>query len=311
MLVYVQTSLFDSSAQVLVNTVNTVGAMGKGIALQFKKLYPEMFNEYRKYCETGELTVGKLWLYKSETKWILNFPTKKNWRNKSKLEYIESGLKKFVATYQAHGIESISFPQLGTGNGGLDWEKEVRPLMERYLRPLPIKVYIHLYSKADSTPEFNNIHEMKDWIDRDPANISVSDFKSDLKSTLGSRDRYADGHNITFVDQQNTSDDGSDAYMIVALGNGTQYSLAQSDIADLWTRLRDQGIIGDIDLPQAILKNQDGDFIKTQLAQLPYIKLIDTHLSDKQKKATLSLERSGLPEMDNDSQVLQQDLMEG
>ncbi|GAX07121.1 macro domain protein [Secundilactobacillus pentosiphilus] len=156
MLIYVQTSLFDSSAQVLVNTVNTVGAMGKGIALQFKKLYPDMFKEYRHFCETGDLTVGKLWLYKTPTKWILNFPTKKNWRNKSKIEYIEAGLKKFVETYQERGIESISFPQLGTGNGGLDWENEVKPLMEKYLRPLPIKVYIHLYSKKDLNLEILN-----------------------------------------------------------------------------------------------------------------------------------------------------------
>lgn len=160
MLIYLKTSLFDSSAQVLVNTVNTVGVMGKGIALQFKRLYPEMFKEYQRFCENGSLEIGKLWIYKSANKWILNFPTKTTWRSKSKLEYIEAGLKKFVATYQERGIESIAFPQLGTGNGGLDWEKEVKPLMEKYLRHLPIQVYIHLYNQQQSNPEFRNINSI-------------------------------------------------------------------------------------------------------------------------------------------------------
>ncbi len=145
MIMYVESNLFDSPAQVLVNPVNTVGVMGKGLALQFKQQYPEMFTNYQRFCESGALTVGKLYLYKTPGKWVLNFPTKKNWRNKSQLAYIEVGLQKFVATYQEKGIESISFPQLGAGNGGLDWEREVKPLMEKYLGELPITVYIHCY----------------------------------------------------------------------------------------------------------------------------------------------------------------------
>lgn len=161
MLMYVDTNLFESPAQVLVNTVNTVGVMGKGIALQFKKLYPAMFKEYQHLCETGELTVGKLWIYKTNNKWVLNFPTKTDWRQKSKIEYIEQGLQKFVETYKERGIESIAFPQLGVGNGGLDWNHEVKPLMEKYLRKLPIDVYIHIYRQARNLPEFPNVKEIQ------------------------------------------------------------------------------------------------------------------------------------------------------
>lgn len=128
MLVYVNQDIFKSPAQVLVNTVNTVGVMGKGIAKRYKEVYPEMYNQYRDLCENNLLQIGKLWLYKTDTKWVLNFPTKKHWRNPSKLEYIESGLQKFVSTYEEKKITSISFPQLGVGNGGLDWEKQVKPL---------------------------------------------------------------------------------------------------------------------------------------------------------------------------------------
>ena len=149
---YVDYNLFDSDAQVLVNTVNTVGVMGKGIAKEFKKRYPEMFEKYKKICKSGRFKTGELWLYNipDSNRRVLNFPTKRHWRGRSKVEYIESGLEKFVRTYEEKGIASISFPMLGSSNGGLDWETQVKPLMEKYLKDLPIEVRIHLYS-PDST----------------------------------------------------------------------------------------------------------------------------------------------------------------
>jgi O-acetyl-ADP-ribose deacetylase (regulator of RNase III) len=148
MISYTQDSIFDSPAQTLVNAVNTVGVMGKGLALEFKHRYPAMFKEYEAICKRGELEIGKLWLYKSPDKWVLNFPTKIHWRNPSKVEYIEAALRTFVTTYEADGITSISLPMLGTGAGGLNWQKEVKPLMENYLSSLPIEIYIHLNTTA-------------------------------------------------------------------------------------------------------------------------------------------------------------------
>jgi len=145
MITYVNGNLFDSEAQVLVNAVNTVGVMGKGIAKAFKDRYPEMFRQYRDLCKQERFDVGMLWIYKSPDKWILNFPTKKHWRSKSKLEYVESGLQKFVEIYESENIESVAFPQLGCGLGGLNWETEVQPLMENYLSDLPTDIYIHIY----------------------------------------------------------------------------------------------------------------------------------------------------------------------
>ena len=110
MLEYLSTSLFDSPAQTLVNTVNTVGVMGKGIAAEFKRQYPDMFIRYREFCQNGQLSIGKLYLYRTPNKWILNFPTKEHWRRPSRIEYIEAGLEKFVGTYTKLGITSISFP---------------------------------------------------------------------------------------------------------------------------------------------------------------------------------------------------------
>jgi O-acetyl-ADP-ribose deacetylase (regulator of RNase III) len=142
---YVQSSLFESPAQTLVNTVNTVGVMGKGIANDFRRLYPDMFERYKVFCDDQRFSVGQLYLYRTPHKWVLNFPTKQHWRSPSRIEWIESGLQKFVDTYSQYGITSVAFPQLGTGNGGLNWD-DVRPLMERYLKQVRIAVYIHVRS---------------------------------------------------------------------------------------------------------------------------------------------------------------------
>lgn len=126
-------NIFESNAQTLVNTINCVGVMGKGLALEFKNRYPAMFDKYKSFCDKGVFKPGVLWIYKAEDgKWILNFPTKIDWRDDSEIEYIEEGLKKFVEIWEEKGIKSIAFPLLGCKNGGLDPE-DVIPLMEKYL----------------------------------------------------------------------------------------------------------------------------------------------------------------------------------
>ena|SRR6266508_3304563 len=95
MITYVDGYLLHAPAQTLVNTVNTVGVMGKGVAKEFKAAFPEMYGEYRRLCELGRLRVGTLWLDKSSHKWVLNFPTKQDWRRPSKPEYVQEGLEEF------------------------------------------------------------------------------------------------------------------------------------------------------------------------------------------------------------------------
>lgn len=134
---YVKGDIFEADTQTIVNTVNCVGVMGKGLALEFKKRYPKMYEEYRKEYEKGRLDIGRLHLYKDNSNhWILNFPTKKHWRQKSRLEYIRKGLETFAEKYRDWGIKSIAFPQLGCQLGGLNW-KDVKPIMEHYLKNLP------------------------------------------------------------------------------------------------------------------------------------------------------------------------------
>lgn len=179
MIEYIEGDIFNSPAQVIVNTVNTVGVMGKGLALSFKQRYPEMFESYRNACEKKQLKIGKLMLWYAPDHWILLFPTKENWRNPSKLEYIEKGLYKFVSTYSEKNITSIAFPRLGCGNGELNWD-DVKPLMEKYLKALPIDVYIYLGPGNNPIPEHKNQKETLDWLKKNAKDMSFNGVKDDV-----------------------------------------------------------------------------------------------------------------------------------
>ena len=135
--------IFQSKADAIVNTVNCIGVMGAGLAKEFKKRYPEMYREYRKKYENNELKIGKLHVFRTIDKLIINFPTKIHWKDNSKLEWIEAGLKYFITNYKKWNITSVAFPQLGTSHGKLNWN-DVKPIMEKYLNLLDINVEIYV-----------------------------------------------------------------------------------------------------------------------------------------------------------------------
>lgn len=143
---FIKGNIFNSKAQTIVNTVNCVGVMGKGIALVFKLRYPKMFDLYKDHCKSNLIGIGNLWLYKGEENapWVLNFPTKFHWKYPSKIEYLKKGLEKFCSTYKDQGITSVAFPLLGTHNGGLD-KQTVLYLMEEYLGECKINIEIYEY----------------------------------------------------------------------------------------------------------------------------------------------------------------------
>lgn len=132
--------LQEDSAEALVNTVNCVGVMGRGIALQFKKAFPENFRAYKAACDQKRVRPGKMFVFErnqlANPKYIINFPTKRHWRGKSKIEDIESGLEALVNEVQVRGIKSLAIPPLGSGLGGLDWSEQVKPRIEAAVRIL-------------------------------------------------------------------------------------------------------------------------------------------------------------------------------
>lgn len=125
-------NLLEADVEAVVNTVNTVGIMGKGIALMFKDKFPENFRAYARACEANEVRVGEMFVTENHElfgpRWIINFPTKTHWRVKTKIEWVEDGLRDLVRVIHEKNIRSIAIPPLGCGNGGLDWS-EVRPLI--------------------------------------------------------------------------------------------------------------------------------------------------------------------------------------
>lgn len=147
MIHYKTGNLLDSEATALVNTVNTVGVMGKGIALQFKNMFPNNFKLYAQACKNKEVKVGKLLVTEEEAllagkKIIINFPTKTNWRLPSEYQYIESGLVELVKVIKEKNIKSIAIPPLGSGNGGLDWNR-VKQILEKHLSGLDCEIFIY------------------------------------------------------------------------------------------------------------------------------------------------------------------------
>jgi len=147
MIHYITGNLLESNAQALVNTVNTVGVMGKGIALQFKMQFPYNYKIYAKACKEQALQVGKLLVVEDTSllygkKIVINFPTKTDWRKPSEYEYIENGLRELVKVIQEKQIQSIAIPPLGAGNGGLDWHN-VQTLLEQYLSAVACDIYIY------------------------------------------------------------------------------------------------------------------------------------------------------------------------
>ena len=139
MLRFTTGDILAEDAEALVNTVNCVGVMGRGVALQFKKAFPENFRAYAKACQRGEVELGAVFVFQTGTltnpRTIINFPTKRHWRGNSRIEAVEAGLKDLVHVVRARGIRSMAVPPLGCGLGGLDWSI-VRPRIEEALGSL-------------------------------------------------------------------------------------------------------------------------------------------------------------------------------
>lgn len=150
-------NLLEADVEALVNTVNCVGFMGKGIALQFKQAFPENFEAYQKDCKAKKIRPGKMFVYETgeifNPKYIINFPTKRHWRGKSKIEDIADGLKMLIEEIRCYKIKSVAVPPLGCGLGGLDWNV-VRPMIEKSFEEIPeVKVLLYAPKGAPDAKE--------------------------------------------------------------------------------------------------------------------------------------------------------------
>ena len=182
---YTKGNIFDSQCQAIINTVNCEGKMGKGLAYQFKKKFPEMEQDYVKVCLNGELYPGKLHIYQEKNFLIINFPTKKKWREKSKIEYIIIGLRKLKEEIVKRGINSVAIPPLGAGNGGLNWN-EVKTEINRELLDIEDVVF-EVYepstniNKKGKEPEINFDVLILAYICKNLKKVDSSNLKSVVK----------------------------------------------------------------------------------------------------------------------------------
>lgn len=163
-------NIFTSESQTIVNTINCVGVMGAGIALECRLRYPDMHEKYVALCSNNQIDIGRLWIYKTSDRWILNFPTKKHWRYPSKVEFLHAGLEKFIGTYKEKGIESIAFPLLGADKGGIPQSQSLS-IMKQYLERADIHVHIYKYDPRAK----DDLFEMtKKWLlSKDVVQISL------------------------------------------------------------------------------------------------------------------------------------------
>ncbi len=196
--------LLKAEAEALVNTVNTVGVMGKGIALQFKQAYPRNYEEYRRACNHQEVQPGRMFVYATDKlvnpKYIINFPTKRHWKGKSRMEDIDAGLKALVKVVKELGIHSVAVPPLGCGSGGLHWD-EVKPRIETAFRDLS-DVTVLLF-KPEGAPEAEEMRV-------DTKKPAMTPGRAAL---LGLLDRYAvPGYRLTLLEIQKL------AYFLQAAG---------------------------------------------------------------------------------------------
>lgn len=168
-------NLLESDAEALVNTVNTVGVMGKGVALMFKEAFPENFSAYAIACEARELSVGKMFVTHRDSfigpKWIINFPTKAHWRYPSKIEWIKQGLDDLGNVIVSNKIRSVALPPLGAGNGRLEWS-DVRQLIVEKLGDLS-EVRVIVY---EPTREYQNVAKRAGVEKLTPARASIAEL---------------------------------------------------------------------------------------------------------------------------------------
>jgi len=175
MMRFTQGNLLDAKVEAVVNTVNTVGVMGKGIALMFKERFAENYEAYVEACKAGEVQVGHMFVTPgaelSGPRWIVNFPTKKHWRQPTKIEWVHDGLVDLKAVIREKNIRSIALPPLGCGNGGLDWA-DVRPMIEDALGDLPdVEVIVY-----EPTAKYQNVAKRQGVEKLTPARALIAEM---------------------------------------------------------------------------------------------------------------------------------------
>jgi len=231
-----------------------------------------MFSRYREICDRGELQPGRLWLWQGVDHWVLNFPTKLHWRQPSRIEWIEQGLRKFVDQYEALKIREISFPRLGCGNGNLDWD-DVRPMMEHYLKMVRVPVYIHDFEKDIGVPEHLEqiANQAASLI---PSGIEFDDFICGLR-TISS---IAGDRLVELTSHKSFCAHVDDLQNLRIEEGGKVWEFDAEDLHGAWVSLL-RGLVTRERVEWS--QGDGGDFVITLLSLLPNARAVEIQRNDK------------------------------
>lgn len=176
-------NIFTTKCQTIVNTVNCVGVMGAGIALECRLRYPEMYDKYVHQCTQKQVKIGSLWIYKGTDRWILNFPTKQHWRYPSKIDYLRAGLEKFLNTYAERDLVSVAFPILGADKGGIPQDRSLE-IMKTYLSQANIDIEIYKYDSNATDDLYEKTRELLESLDIENVAKSTGIGKNQISKVI-------------------------------------------------------------------------------------------------------------------------------
>jgi hypothetical protein len=225
-----------------------------------------MFDQYQATCRAGRFGVGQLHLYRTAHKWVLNFPIRKHWRDRLQLDTLETGLQRFAAIYAEQGITSASFPAFGMEGDELNWN-EVRPLMEAYLDPLPMIVYIH---RIDEQQVQRNARTIGAWLNGMPQAITFDKVWRDLIRLVRRKNTLTTGDGMAFTV---TQEEKARSRSLSVRSDEDDFYLSESLLSDLWAYIRVAGYCVPDNLPSGL--ESYAPYLVALFAQLDYVRPVE------------------------------------
>ncbi len=272
MLISVETEVFLSPAHTLVNTVNTAGVMSSGVSAEFKRFFPGAFSHYRSLCESGQLQPGRLFFYRADFRDLIHLPIKSHWRTTATAQALESGLQKLADTWADYGIHSLAITQFAEGE--LEWNSVVKPLLETYLAPLPIPVYLH---RSDASDPRRSVRQIDQFLNLPAADVPIDRLWRDL------------GRVVRRVYGQFTASDGREVR--IAQESGARFkrmlftpdgeapiAINESVLSEFWTMVKAAKLLLPAQFPGGL--EAVAPYLLAVLAKTDYVRVVRAAIGD-------------------------------
>lgn len=272
MLITVETEIFHSPARVLVNPVNTAGVMSSGISAEFKRFFPDAFSRYRSLCEAGRIEPGRLFFYQADFRTVLHLPVKRHWRTASSAEIVESGLQKLAAVWADQGIHALAIPRFAEGE--LDWDAVIRPMLEIYLGPLPIPVYLHHQPMPDAR---RSIKQIDQSLNQPSQHVQFSRVWKDLgrivRRTYG---QFSTGNGRAFTAAYQ---DGTRYNRLVLTPDGEgSIGISAASLSELWDTFQSARLLLPSQFPSGL--EFAAPYLIPLLAKMEYVRVVRAAMGD-------------------------------